>query len=105
MQLRALTHQPLMRGSIVERLRTCGKPNCACANDPAARHRGNVLTVFLHGRAQTLALRKEDEARVKRAIEAYDRAWSLINGLTECELADLRRQARERRRSSKRRQR
>jgi hypothetical protein len=28
----------LMRGSLVERLRRCGRPNCACARDPAARH-------------------------------------------------------------------
>jgi hypothetical protein len=104
-QLRALTHGPLMRGSIVERWRTCGKPNCACAKDPDARHRGKVLTVSLEGRAQTLALRHEDEARVRSAIEAYDRAWRVINGLTACELADLRRQARERRRASRRRRR
>jgi len=94
-----------MRGSIVERLRTCGKQNCACAHDPDARHRGKVLTVFLDGRAQTLALRQEDEERVRSAIDAYDRAWLIINGLTGCELADLRRQVRERRRSSGRRRR
>ena len=102
-QLRALTHEPLMRGSIVERLRKCGKPNCACASDPGARHGGKVLTVFLDGRVQTLTLRKEDEARVRKAIDAYERAWQIINGLTACEVADLRRQARERRRSSRRR--
>lgn len=92
-----------MRGSIVERLRTCGKPNCACAKDPSARHRGKVLTVFLDGRVQTLALRQEDEAGVRAAIDAYEHAWRIINALTGCELADLRRQRRERRRSSKRR--
>ena len=92
-----------MRGSIVERVRTCGKPNCACASDPDARHRGKVLTVSVDGRQQTLALRHEDEARVRSAIEAYEQAWRIINGLTACELADLRRQARERRRSSRRR--
>lgn len=104
-QLRVLSHTPLMRGSIVERWRTCGKPNCACASDPKARHPGKVLTVFLQGRTQTLTLRKEDEPRVRSAIDAYERAWRIINGLTACELADLRRQARERRRSSKRRRR
>jgi len=104
-ELRALAHEPLMRGSIVERRRTCGKPNCACATDSEARHRGRVLTVFLNGRAQTLALRQEDETRVRGAIEAYERAWKIINGLTACELADLRRQSRERRRASRRRRR
>jgi len=102
-QLRALTHEPLMRGSIVERWRTCGKPNCACATDHGARHRGKVLTVFLKGRTQSLALREADEERVGAAIDAYERAWRVISDLTECELADLRRQARERRRSSRKR--
>lgn len=92
-----------MRGSIVERRRKCGKPNCACARDPAARHGGKVLSVFLDGCVQTLALRPEDEARVRKAVDAYEMAWRIINGLTACELADLRRQGRERRRSARRR--
>ena len=102
-QLRALTDEPLMRGSVVERRRKCGKPNCACASDPDARHRGTVVTVFLNGSTQVLPLRSEDESRVRRAVEAYERAWRIINGLTACELADLRREARERRRSRRRR--
>ena len=102
-ELRALSYEPLMRGTVVERRRTCGKSSCACARDREARHPGKVLTVFLDGRTQTLALRKEDEERVRAAIGAYDRAWRLINGLTACELADLRRQGRERRRASRRR--
>jgi hypothetical protein len=102
-QLRALTCEPLMRGSVVERRRRCGKPNCACAADPRARHGGKVLTVFLDGRTQVVPLRGEDEPRVRRAVAAYERAWRIINGLTACELSDLRREARERRRSRRRR--
>ena len=92
-----------MRGSIVERRRKCGKANCACASDPEARHGGKVVAVFLDGRTQVLPLRREDESRVRGAIKAYERAWRIINGLTACELADLRRQARERRRARRRR--
>lgn len=102
-QLRALTHESLMRGSVIERWRTCGKPNCACATDRGARHQGKVLTVFVEGRTRSLALREVDEGRVRAAIDAYERAWRIISALTACELADLRRQGRERRRSSRRR--
>lgn len=91
-----------MRGSIVERLRRCGRPNCACAGDPDARHGGKFLTVHLNGRTQALHVRPEDEARVRGAIAAYGRLWEIINGLTACELSDLRREARERRRSRRR---
>ena len=95
-QLRALSYEPLMRGSIVERRRRCGRARCACANDPAARHQGVVLVVSLNGRSQSIALRREDVTRVKRAVEGYAKAWSIINALTECELDDLRSERRQR---------
>jgi hypothetical protein len=101
-QLRALSGEPLMRGSIVERLRRCGRPNCACARDPKARHGGKFLTVHLEGRTHALHLRPEDEAQVRQAITAYDRVWEIINGLTACELRELRRAGRERRRARRR---
>ena len=102
-QLRALSFEPLMRGSLVERLRRCGRANCACAHDPRRRHGGKFLTVELHGRRHALHVRAEDEPRVQAAIGAYRRLWNLINEITACELADLRRQARERRRARRRR--
>lgn len=102
-QLRALSEQPLMRGSVVERLRRCGRANCACARDPRARHGGTFLTVHLEGATQAVHVRPEDEAAVRAAVAAYQRLWTVINALTVCELADLRRQARERRRARRRR--
>jgi hypothetical protein len=102
-QMRALISEPLMRGSIVERVRKCGRPNCACARDPRARHRGKYLSVHLGGCTRALALREEDLERVDRAIAAYKRLWAIIDGLTECELSDLRREARERLRARARR--
>jgi hypothetical protein len=102
-QLRALSLQPLMRGSLVERRRCCGRPNCACARDPSRLHGGKFLTVQLQGRTHALHVRPEDEARVRAAIGAYTRLWELINELTVCELSDLRREGRERRRGRRRR--
>ena len=102
-QLRSLSTLRLMRGSLVERLRRCGRPNCACARDPAARHGGRFLTVHLDGRTQAVHVRPVDEEAVRGAIDAYQEVWKIINGLTACELADLRRQVRERRRGRRRR--
>lgn len=102
-QLRELSRGPLMRGSVVERARQCGRPNCVCARDAAFRHKGKYLSVQLNGRTQGLHVRPEDEDRIRAAIAAYERLWKIVNLLTECELSDLRRQARERRRSRKRR--
>lgn len=92
-----------MRGSLVERLRRCGRPNCACAHDPRRRHGGKFLTVQLDGRTHAMHVRPEDEAKVRVALGAYTRLWNLINELTACELSDLRREARERRRARRRR--
>jgi hypothetical protein len=102
-QLQALGREPLMRGSLVERLRRCGRSNCACARDPGARHGGKFLTVQLDGRTHAVHVRPEDEASVRQAIAAYHQLWEVINGLTACELGDLRRQVRERRRARQRR--
>jgi len=101
--LRTLAFGPLMRGSIVERARRCGRAECACAKDPKARHLGKYVSVNLDGRTVAIHLRPEDEERVRQAIEAYGRLWEVINGLTSCEVADLRRESRERSRARKRR--
>ena len=99
-QLRALSYAPLMRGSIVERRRRCGRARCACVTDPAARHPGTVLVVSLNGKSQSIPLRREDVARVQRAIDGYVEAWRIINALTECELDDLGRERKQRTRKS-----
>ena len=83
-------------------MRRCGRPNCACARDPGARHGGKFLTVQLEGRTEAVHVRPEDEGSVREAIAAYQALWDIINGLTACELSDLRRQARERKRARKR---
>jgi hypothetical protein len=101
-QLRALSGEPLMRGSMVARLRRCGRPNCACARDPKARHKGTFLTVHLEGRTHAIHVRPEDEARIRQAITVYGRVWEIINGLTACAMRDLRRAVRERRRARRR---
>lgn len=102
-QLRALSLAPLMRGTIYERRRRCGRPSCACARDPKARHASQFLTVFLEGRTRGFHLRVEDAPQVEAAVAAYERLWEVINALTACEVADLRRQVRERQRGRRRR--
>ena len=97
-RLRALSAEPLMRGSVYVRRRRCGRPRCACARDPAARHASRFLTVSLEGRTRGFHLRPEDEAEVRRAVAAYEQLWRLVNDLTGCAVAELRRRVRQRRR-------
>jgi hypothetical protein len=102
-RIRALTFGPLMRGSVVEIRRRCGKKHCACFANPDARHTATCLSVNIAGRTEFVYLRPEDEEAVRTATAAYKELWEMIDGLTICELADLKRQARERRRSRQRR--
>lgn len=102
-QLATLSLAPLMRGSVYQRRRRCGRQRCACATDPQALHTSKFLTVFLNGRTRGFHLRAEDEARAQQAVAAYNRLWQLVNELTACEVAELRRQIRERQRARMRR--
>ncbi len=104
-QLRALSVEPLMRGSVYPRRRRCGRRSCACAKDPKALHASTFLTVFLDGRTRGFHLRAGDEERAEKAVAAYHRLWKVVNALTACEVAELRRQIRERQRARKRRKR
>ena len=96
-KLRALSFEPLMRGSIVERRRKCGKSYCACANDPKRTHPGVYLSVKVEGRQYAIHLRPDDVGPIRERLEAYGRLWQLVEELTACEVADLRRASRERR--------
>ncbi len=102
-QLRTLSGEPLMRGSIYQRRRRCGRRSCACATDPDALHPGTFLTVFLDGRTRGFHLRAEDAEWAQQAVAAYHRLWQIVNELTACEVAERRRQVRERRRARQKR--
>ena len=102
-RLRALSGEALMRGSIYQRRRRCGRRSCACAKDPQALHPSKFLTVFLDGRTRGFHLRAEDEEWAQKAVAAYHRLWTIVNELTACEVAERRRQIRERQRERKRR--
>lgn len=94
-----------MRGSIVERTRRCGKSNCACATDPRARHGGLYLSVHLDGATTAVPLRADDVSRVRDALDRYQQLWRTLTELTECEVAELRRASRARRRERTRQRR
>jgi hypothetical protein len=102
-RLRALAGGPLMRGSIVERTRRCGKANCACASDDKARHGGLYLSVHLDGATEAVHLRPSDVEGIRNAIDRYERLWATLTELTRCEISELRRAAGERRRGRARR--
>jgi hypothetical protein len=60
-----ITQQPFLRGSLVERARSCGKPTCRCQQGQL--HRSLYLATRLHDRRALLY--------IPRALEQTVRQW------------------------------
>lgn len=79
----------LMRGSVYDRLRKCGRAACPCATG-GPRHPTRQLTVTLHGRTRTRYVRQGELAHVQALVAAYHALWALVEELTVVNLALLR---------------
>ncbi len=64
-----ITQQPFLRGSLVERARSCGKPTCRCQRGQL--HRSLYLAVRQHGQPTLLY--------IPRVLEQTVRQW-VANG-------------------------
>ncbi len=60
-------------GSLQENLTRCGKPNCRCAHDNAARHPGTLLVRYLDGKTCTTRLRRDEVEEVRALVDEYRR--------------------------------
>lgn len=78
----------LMRGSVYERLRKCGRASCACAQG-GPKHPTRQLTVTLGGATRSRYIRLEEVAQVQALIATYEDLWALVNALTAVNLALL----------------
>jgi hypothetical protein len=79
----------LMRGTVYERPRKCGRATCACATG-GPKHLTRQLTVTLTGRTQTRYVRRGEVERVQALIAGYHALWAIVEGLTAVNLALLR---------------
>lgn len=76
----------LMRGSLYERERKCGRAACTCATG-GPRHTGLQLTVNVGGRTRTRYVRQGERAVIEGRIAAYRRLWEIVEELTAVNLA------------------
>lgn len=86
--------RPMRRGSVNERRMKCGQANCACQNDPRARHGpyytltqaagGKTRSRYI-GAEQVPALRRQIEAgrEFRQQVEAY---WEACEQWADAEL-------------------
>jgi hypothetical protein len=89
--------KPMRRGSLSERTIKCGKPGCACTQDPGARHGPYYsLTHAVGGKTHSRFLTPEQADLVRQQIEAgrqfrgrVDALWEAGEQWADRQVADL----------------
>ena len=78
---------PMRRGSLSERTIKCGKPGCACAQDPKARHGPYYsLTQAVAGKTRSRFLTAQQAELVRQQIDAGRKFRGRVDALWEgCE--------------------
>lgn len=61
----------MIRGSVYQRQRRCGKRGCRCWEGPA--HTGWVLSLRREGRSEWMSLKEAEAERTKALVENYQR--------------------------------
>jgi hypothetical protein len=90
-RLRQLLNEPgVLRGTLVETHRRCGKRSCRCAVDDDARHRSLILCVSLDGKRTSVYVPPDWETRVREWVARYLEIRDLVERLSRSCLARLR---------------
>jgi hypothetical protein len=71
----------VLHGSLVERERLCGKPNCRCTR--GERHRALILTVRSQGEVEQIYIPKHLEATVRRWVDQDHQLRDLLAELAQ----------------------
>jgi hypothetical protein len=83
-QRRILQVDRICAGTVVERMKRCGKPNCRCAVDPAARHGPYYEWNRSHPDGLRHHVISPEQARqIRRAQESYQLILKLLEDWEE----------------------
>jgi hypothetical protein len=70
----------LASGTLTQRMKVCGKPNCRCASDPDARHGPYYEWGYMHdGKLVHRSVPAERAELMQHAIDNYKRARELLH--------------------------
>ena len=72
---------PLIRGSVVELRRSCGKENCKKCRT-GEKHPATYLSLSLSGKTQMIYLSKKDKQRAKRWVSNYRKLAEIVEKLS-----------------------
>lgn len=73
--------QPFLRGTLLERQRVCGKPNCRCAR--GQKHRALYLVLSEGKRQRQLYVPKDWEPRVRQWVANHHALRDLIREVSD----------------------
>ena len=74
----------LCSGTLSQRMMKCGKPNCGCATDPAARHGPYYQWVRMRAGKPTARYVSEQQAQILRqAIDNYRQVKKMLRDWEE----------------------
>jgi len=79
---------PIVRGSLVEAKRTCGKKGCRCARGEP--HMAFYLSRHIGGKTRLHHVSKADVETVRKWRKNYQRLMALVEELTTALLRELR---------------
>ena len=82
-----ITQQPFLRGSLVERARSCGKPTCRCQQGQL--HRSLYLAVRHHGQRALLYIPRALEETVRQWVHNGRRLAQQLQALNQLQLDQL----------------
>ena len=69
----------LASGTLTERMKTCGKPNCRCATDPSARHGPYYEWGYMQdGKLKHRSVPADRAELIRQAIDNYQRVRELL---------------------------
>ena len=84
-----LNESGVLRGTLVEGHRKCGKPTCRCAKDETARHRILILSISLDSKRTSVYVPPEWEPRVREWVARYGEIRELVEQLSRASLQRL----------------
>lgn len=83
--------QAILRGSLVERYKRCGKPGCKCANGPGHGPKYYLTVSYPKRKPEMDYVPAEFQEKVKEYLENYRKAKGVLEELSEINRELLRR--------------
>lgn len=80
----------VIKGTLVEMKKTCGKPNCKCMK--GEKHKALYVSQYVKGSPRMLFVPKAQEKRIRQCVENYKKLKKSINELSELNIDIIKRE-------------